>query len=515
MATKPKTVNASPKTGSVTIRMFCHGLGDCFLITVGQKSGRDYAILIDCGVAMGTPGEPELMKQVVRTIAQLTNDPKTGKGHVDLLVVTHEHRDHVSGFIQAEDELKNIDFDHVWVAWTEDPKDDLANQLREKHAKEKASFARALTTAKAMATSAIDEKRMNALSGVMAFYQSIPAAKGKQVDVAAAMARASQLSSVKPPPYLMPGDLVELPGAQPGGLAAGIQAYILGPPHDGPTLRRINPTKDQETYDKAKASIAALGMSSTWAAAMCCHASFHGIGSLSADESDYERAMPFDRQARLELQALREHDESKFFTENYFESEPQRRIDGDWLWRGAQQLALYMESYTNNTSLVVAFQLPTSKKVLLFAGDAQVGNWLSWHDIKSFKNRNGATSNVTAAELLANTVFYKVGHHGSHNATLRAKGLEMMTHPELVAMIPVEAEGVKRLGYGEMPLNSLVAALGGRTEGRVLQLDKSWPDDKCPGTWKNGLTVGQLAKQSFQGGAASRPLYMEYTLKDA
>jgi hypothetical protein len=433
---------------------------------------------------------------------------------VDLLVVTHEHRDHVSGFIQAEEELKAIDFDHVWVAWTENLKDDLANQLRQKHAKEKMAFVRALATAKAMGTSATDKMRVNALNGVMAFHQNIPAANGKQVDVAAAMKRAANISKAKPSPYLMPGDLMELPGAQPGGLAAAIHAFILGPPHDGPTLRRINPSKDKETYDKAKATIAALGMSWSWAAAMSSHANFHGIAEPTEDPSDHERAMPFDRKDRLDLQALRKRDKSGFFRKNYFQSEPQRRIDGDWLWRGAQQLALYMESYTNNTSLVVAFELPKSKKVLLFAADAQVGNWLSWHDIKGFKSKNGKTSATTAAELLANTVFYKVGHHGSHNATLRAKGLELMTHPDLVAMIPVEADGVKRLGYGEMPLKSLVAALGQRADGRVLQLDKSWPNGKCPGTWKNGLKAGQLAKERFQGGAAGRRLYMEYTLKD-
>jgi|ERR1043166_1330937 hypothetical protein len=77
------------------------------------------------------------------------------------------------------------------------------------------------------------------------------------------------------------------------------------------------------------------------------------------------------------------------------------------------------------------------------------------------------------------------------------------------------SEVVKRLGYGEMPLKSLVAALGQQTDGRVLQLDETWSNGKCPGKWKNGLTAGKLAKDSFQGGAAGRKLYMEYTLKDA
>ena len=50
-----------------------------------------------------------------------------------------------------------------------------------------------------------------------------------------------------------------------------------------------------------------------------------------------------------------------------------RRIDDDWLWAGAQRLALKMDSYTNNTCLVLAFELPKSKQVLLFPADAQVG----------------------------------------------------------------------------------------------------------------------------------------------
>ena len=46
-----------------------------------------------------------------------------------------------------------------------------------------------------------------------------------------------------------------------------------------------------------------------------------------------------------------------------------------------KELALKLDSDTNNTSLVTGFQLEESNKVLLFPGDAQVGNWLSWEDV--------------------------------------------------------------------------------------------------------------------------------------
>ncbi len=42
-------------------------------------------------------------------------------------------------------------------------------------------------------------------------------------------------------------------------------------------------------------------------------------------------------------------------------------------------------------------------------------------------------------------MLYKVGHHGSHNATLRAKGLELMQSSALIALIPVDHnEAVKK-----------------------------------------------------------------------
>ena len=101
-----------------------------------------------------------------------------------------------------------------------------------------------------------------------------------------------------------------------------------------------------------------------------------------------------------------------------------RRIDHDWLGVSAD-LAIQLDKRTNNSSLVLAFEFVDTKRVLLFVGDAQVGNWLSWKDVHG---RSG-THTVTARDLLARTVFYKVGHHGSHNATLKQNGLELMTCP--------------------------------------------------------------------------------------
>lgn len=68
---------------------------------------------------------------------------------------------------------------------------------------------------------------------------------------------------------------------------------------------------------------------------------------------------------------------------------------------------------------------------------------------------------VTGPDLLARTVYYKVGHHGSHNATLKEKGLRLMTSKDLV-------------GWGEMPYPKLLNELRERGSGRVIRADDPW-----------------------------------------
>jgi hypothetical protein len=153
-----------------------------------------------------------------------------------------------------------------------------------------------------------------------------------------------------------------------------------------------------------------------------------------------------------------------------------RRIDGDWLG-AAEQIALDMNSYTNNASLVLAFELSPGGKVLLFAADAQRGNWMSWAE-QSFSDGNRT---VTTRDLLGRTVVYKVGHHGSHNATLN--GTAAATHPclgwmgqgpaakEFVAMITAVWPWAKTQKGWIHPLPAIKAALAEKASGRVFQTD--------------------------------------------
>src|SRR6516225_6387306 len=148
--------------------------------------------------------------------------------------------------------------------------------------------------------------------------------------------------------------------------------------------------------------------------------------------------------------------------------QPMRQIDIDWL-EGSTELALQLDSLTNNTSLVLAIELPDGD-VLLFAADAQVGNWLSWQGLEW----EIGGKKVTGPDLLKRTIFYKVGHHGSHNATLPEKGLEQMEKLR-VAMLPVDQAMAKKKHWDHMPLDELVSKLNKKAKGVVLRVDQPMP----------------------------------------
>jgi hypothetical protein len=102
----------------------------------------------------------------------------------------------------------------------------------------------------------------------------------------------------------------------------------------------------------------------------------------------------------------------------------------------------------------------------MFVGDAQTGNWLSWPTVKWEK------AGVKVDDLLARTVFYKVGHHASHNATL-VQAFEKMTHTDLAALIPVHKKDpniTKKNGW-KMPASNLFKRVIEKTANRVLQMD--------------------------------------------
>ena len=74
--------------------MYRQGLGDCHLLTF-NVGGDERHVLIDCG-SLGSKTSGVSMSQVVADIKATTN------GHLHLVIATHEHWDHVSGFNSQE-----------------------------------------------------------------------------------------------------------------------------------------------------------------------------------------------------------------------------------------------------------------------------------------------------------------------------------------------------------------------------------------------------------------------------
>src|SRR4051812_15747340 len=73
----------------VRIRFYCQGIGDCHLLRF-SRSGGYFWMLIDCGVHSSVSRGTESINAIVDDIASLTAN------HLDVIVLTHEHWDHVS-----------------------------------------------------------------------------------------------------------------------------------------------------------------------------------------------------------------------------------------------------------------------------------------------------------------------------------------------------------------------------------------------------------------------------------
>lgn len=456
---------AAPPAGETYVRMYRQGLGDCFLITFRGDDGNPAHVLIDCGVWDNDAATIAQMARVVEDIRVATG------GHLNLLVCTHEHWDHNSGFNQHRKVFDKMTIDNVWLAWTENLKDPLARQLKEEY------DARRKKLAAAIKRLAAANPVMGARAAAIAEVDGVPgaagdaAAKGVRADPADAMNWARELANRKPDEsFLKPGAVRAIPGA-----AQAARAYVLGPPYSRALLRRSLAGKKEEEAGEVYHDGDAFhlrGANRQADDAFFAAVEHHGksprqIESLVGEDLDlYQLGLPFDLAQQVSERGARARGAAASAAGYFRDDRKWRRIDSDWL-NTAAQLALWMQSSTNNTSLVLAIELLPAGSVLLMAADAQFGNWISWHDVKFA----GPQASVTVDDLLERTVLYKVGHHGSHNATLRRQGLEKMVHKDLVAMIPVNRASVTKKGWA-MPYPPMYRALRSQTRGRIIRADE-------------------------------------------
>lgn len=460
--------------GEARVRMYRIGLGDCFLLTFGGPD-RNFHVLIDCGTLGAKETEQSDKVSVQAVVDDIYNTAKhridgTDKHHIDLVIATHEHWDHLSGFTQLRKLFKKdapLTIGEVWLAWTENPADPRAREL----AKNRADIGEALAFARDKLSLGSDAH--DKISGIMDFLGEGPllGAGGRFAPSTNAAMHTVRTEFSPRTRYLEQGE-----GPIDHDLLRGFRVYVLGPPRDKKWLATLEaPAVAELTGIRAGLSLDDAG------APVRPPARDDAPGPDHSHEAQHS---PFDLRHRCHDP----HDAARWYDGYHAPSEQWRRIDDAWL-SGLPHLALQLDAMTNNTSLVLAFERISDGKVMLFPADAQEGNWLSWHtSTMKWRVKNESTGRmktVTADDLLARTVFYKVGHHGSHNATAKTKGLDRMAQDgQFVAFIPVDrkvALSRNPQGSWRMPAKKLYLQLIEKCSGLVLRSDIGWARKQVPG----------------------------------
>jgi hypothetical protein len=341
----------------LTIRAYGVGFGDCFLLTFHYtgKTGNRH-VLMDFWTTQKPPkGGRNLMMDIADDITKVT------AGHLDVLVATHRHTDHISGFATKKgkgtgDKIAALKPSMVIQPWTERP-DAPRNWKGGK------GFNAALTSALALmetvARFTLDEsKHLRKDRREEVQFLAADALENKlAVQNLAKMGRKGKAM------YVNYGTRLAL-----GKLLPGVKVRVLGPPTMAQKKDVVNQkARHEEEY---------------W--------HFHSSWQLRADTSALRSGTALFPKAET-YKPSEIPPEARWFIGRL------RNARGEQLLR----IVRAMDGALNNTSVILLMQ--AGKKKFLFPGDAQWENWeySLERDKKDLKNVD----------------LYKVGHHGSLNAT--------------------------------------------------------------------------------------------------
>jgi hypothetical protein len=373
---------AGDPTG-VTVRMYQVGFGDCFLLSVRYGPAEERHVLIDFGQKSGVRrriGQPAMGSKALTAVARDIAD-RVGDAGLAGIVVSHRHEDHVSGF--GVDEAAGIIADlkprAVLRSWTEDPKApvDKSKAAPPSH-RYMAGLGAANDMAAMLATAPFALQRTAA-------GRELRRLAAAQIPNAAAIAALDAMGGPA-----NGGQSEFLAAAGPGeaptttalaGLLPGVRIDVLGPPRPEvwPDIAR----QREDDPDYWIAMHGSLG-SPLWTT--------DPAAADDADDADDE-----DDGTSTAIEQLVEAGPARWLVERLRNQQA----------RSLLRIVRWLDRSLNNTSVILLFTI--GERRLLFPGDAQIENWL--YAIEAHPEHERIWDDLGRLDL------YKVGHHGSRNAT--------------------------------------------------------------------------------------------------
>lgn len=419
----------SEKPVNALLRAYQVGFGDCFLLSFQYAKGNERHVLIDFG-STGLPKElpKELedtwMLRVAENIRERCRD-KEGNPKLHVVVATHRHKDHISGFARdgrkneagetTGDIIRSCQPEIVIQPWTEDPDLDdaeLKQRLDKKLVREEdiqsspeKHFVAALqdmhSVARAVRSEAERLSRRNPMEDGLQSVAGVDEKIGRQLffmgdnnlsNESAVMNLREmgkrQTGDKKAGHYvnfdLTLKDFADLKKSL-SQIVPGVNLRILGPP----TLEQHGAIIRQRSRDDDEFWMFHALLKNYWRMQAATAEMSFGPNSID-DGAEHQ-------QTRLFLKAR--------VYQNFAPSHTRWFINQVRNVRAEQLLGLVrvLDKALNNTSVILLFE--TGGKKLLFPGDAQIENW------------EYALGQPEVLEFLKDTDLYKVGHHGSRNAT--------------------------------------------------------------------------------------------------
>jgi hypothetical protein len=387
----------------IRVRMYRVGFGDFFLVSFLPDAGAPVHMVIDCGVFKGTKqtGDIGSIEAAVADMVQTTG------GKLALLVVTHRHADHIAGFARCEAAFRTLAVEAVWMSIWESEYSPTAMKFQAELTRTAAALQSHFAAFGARASKEQDTARKY-------MENATGDGGGKGGSNAKALNLLKHGFAGVEPEYYQAGAAAKLP---PAFVQAGVKAQILGPPPvaDVALMKLMDLQKGVGQYladEELQGTDSRAPFGTRWEVDPL-------TGSARGSKDVYGpgsfREWSGDRNGE-NLPSVSQAQKARTDMEGVLEmAQP----------AAALVAAKQLNSFLNNQSLVVLFTIKGKK--LLFVGDAQAGNWEHWlFDTDSPDKKASGTMSANAQQILTSLDFYKVGHHGSGNATPKAV-VEMMS----------------------------------------------------------------------------------------